>query len=62
MHRITLFNQSIGLFLQSSRQGFLTAEQLDDELELQTGCRFGDPTRCQCPDCKHPPAEVHDPR
>jgi hypothetical protein len=53
MHRITFFNQSIGLFLQKKNQGFLTPEQLDDEIELQSGCRFGKIETCQNPDCKH---------
>lgn len=52
-HRITFFNQSIGLFLQKKNQGYLTPSQLDDELELQTGCRFGKPSTCESPDCKH---------
>lgn len=31
----------------------LTQEELDDELELKTGCRFGKLDTCKSPDCKH---------
>lgn len=55
-HKITYFNQSIGLFLFKKANGKLTPSQLDDELELRTGCRFGDPTKCSSPDCTHRPA------
>lgn len=57
MYKINVFNQSLGLFLQGKNQGGkITPEQMDDELELRTGCRFGNPTKCSCPDCPHPPA------
>jgi hypothetical protein len=58
MRRINFFNQSIGLFLQREQQGFLTPEQLDDELELKTGCRFGNASRCSNPDCQHRPVNL----
>lgn len=53
MKPANVFNQSIGFFLQGKQQGYHTPEQLDDELELQTGCRYGNPSICKSPDCKH---------
>ena len=32
---------------------FPTPEELDDETELKTGCRFDNLSHCKSPDCKH---------